>query len=65
MSGRTAKELGEELQRLMSEHLEHLRNRTFGSVSEEEYRQQEARLGRIRELSADYLSALKRSQEES
>lgn len=64
MTERTAKELADELDRLMSEHLEHLRRRTFGLVSENEYQEQETRLRRIREVSADYLSALRRSQSE-
>lgn len=64
MTERTARELGAELERLMAEHIEHLKKRTFGWVSEDEYQQQEARLQRIRELSADYLIALRRSRQE-
>jgi hypothetical protein len=63
VSERTAKELSEELGRLLSEHLEHIRKETFTWVSENEYQQEEARLRRIREVAADYLIAL-RSQTE-
>ena len=64
MAERTARELAKELERLMNEHLDHIRKRTFGWVSEEEYRLQEARLRRIREVSSEYLSALKRERNE-
>lgn len=59
MTDRTAKELREELNRLMKEQLEHIRNQTFTWLSQEEYRKEEARLERIREVSADYLNAVK------
>jgi hypothetical protein len=61
MTDRTAQELGEELERLMREHLEHLRNQTFTWVSEEEYQKEEVLLRRIREVCADYLIAIRRS----
>lgn len=60
MTDRTAKELREELNRLMKEQLEHIRNQTFTWLSQEEYRKEEARLERIREVSADYLNAVRR-----
>jgi hypothetical protein len=42
-----------ELQLLMQQNLEHLEKRTFGWVDQQECREQEARLRRIAELSAD------------
>ncbi len=60
MDGRSAKELQEELSRLMLEQIESLKKETFVSLSREEVRQQEERLQRIREVSADFLAALKR-----
>jgi hypothetical protein len=62
MAARTVEELGDELSRLMAEHVDHLKKRTFTWASEEEFQEQEARLRRIREVSADYLSALKRTR---
>ena len=61
MAGRSIQELRDELNRLMEEQMESLRKQTFGGLDDEELRQQEARLKRIRELSADFLAALKRS----
>lgn len=60
MQGRTLKEIRDELQRLMQEQADSLKAQTFGGLTEEELREQDQRLNRIRELSADYLSALKR-----
>jgi hypothetical protein len=59
MKGRTLKEIRDELQQLMLEQLESLKTQTFGGLSEEELRAQDERLKRIREVSADFLSALK------
>jgi nucleotidyltransferase/DNA polymerase involved in DNA repair len=59
MEGRTLKQIRDELQRLMQEQAESLKAQTFGGLTEEELRQQDERLYRIRELSADFLSALK------
>jgi nucleotidyltransferase/DNA polymerase involved in DNA repair len=59
MQGRTLKEIRDELQQLMLEQLESLKMQTFGGLSEEELRAQDERLKRIREVSADFLSALK------
>jgi uncharacterized protein with von Willebrand factor type A (vWA) domain len=61
MSGRSLNELRDELKRLTMEHIESLKKETFGQLSPEELRQYEARLKQIREVSADYLAALKRS----
>ena len=44
----------------MLEHIESLEKETFGGLNEEDLRQQEERLKRIREVSADFLAALKR-----
>lgn len=61
MTERSVEELRDELNRLMEEQMESLRKQTFGGLDDEELRQHEARLKRIRELSADFLAALKRS----
>jgi hypothetical protein len=61
MDGRSAKELQEELTRLMLDQIESLKKETFVGLSPEELRQQEERLKRIREVSADFLAALKRN----
>jgi hypothetical protein len=53
-------ELRKELERLMREHIESMANQTFLGMSEAEFREQYQRLLRIRELSADYLEALKK-----
>lgn len=53
------RELREELQKLMAEQLESLKAQTFGGLHEEAMREQDARLKRIREVSADFLSAIK------
>jgi hypothetical protein len=62
MGGRSVKELQNELSRLMGEQIESLKKETFVSLSREEVRQQEERLQRIREVSADFLAALKRNE---
>jgi CRISPR/Cas system-associated endoribonuclease Cas2 len=60
MGERSLEQLRDELNRLMQEHIESVENETFtGRLNEEELRQQEERLKRIREISADYLAALK------
>jgi len=62
MAGPSISELRNELNRLMLEQIESLKKQTFGGLSPEEFRHQEARLKRIRELSADFLAALKREE---
>jgi hypothetical protein len=62
MNGPSLEELRDELRRLMLEHIESLKEETFLGLSQEELRNQEERLERIREVSADLLAALKRSQ---
>lgn len=59
MEGRSLSEIRDELERLMREQIESLRTQTFGGLTEEELRKEDERLNRIREVSADFLSALK------
>ncbi len=59
MEGRSLSEIRDELERLMREQIESLRTQTFGGLTEEELRKEDERLNRIREVSADCLSALK------
>jgi hypothetical protein len=61
MGGRSLEELRDELRRLMLEHIESLKDETFLGVSKEKLREQEERLKRIREVSADLLAALKQN----
>jgi hypothetical protein len=61
MHSGNAKELRDELNRLLTEEMESLKKETFGGLDQEELRQQQERLKRIREVAADYLAALKRS----
>jgi hypothetical protein len=60
MAGRSLEEIRDELERLMLEQVESLKAQTFGGLSQEELRKQDERLKRIREVSADFLSALKK-----
>jgi hypothetical protein len=60
MPSRSVEELRSELNRLMREQVESLRKETFGGLRAEELHQQEERLKKIREVSADYLAVLKR-----
>ncbi len=62
MDRRGVEELREELGRLMQEHLESLNQQTFGGLTDELLLQQEERLKRIREVSAEFLAALKRER---
>lgn len=61
MSVRSVEELRRGLDRLMREQIESMRKETFGGLGEEELQQQKDRLKRIREVSADFLTALKRN----
>ena len=61
MAGRSLKELRDELKRLSLENIESLKKQTFEQLSAEELRQYEERLKHIREVSGDYLAALKRA----
>jgi hypothetical protein len=60
MGNRSAKEISEELNRLMLEQIESLKNEIFLRLTPEELRRQRERLQRIREVFADFLAALKR-----
>jgi hypothetical protein len=60
MDRRSAAELRDELHRLMTEQIESLQKQTFTGLDETDLKLQEARLKRIREVSADFLVALKR-----
>jgi hypothetical protein len=59
MEGRTLKEMRDELRRLMLEQVEGLKAQTYGGLNEQQLREEDERLKRIREVSADYLAALK------
>jgi hypothetical protein len=63
MSQRSVEELRHELDRLMREQVEGLKKQTFGGLQPQELHELEERLKRIRELSADYLGAMKRQLE--
>ena len=61
MGSRSIEDLKEELSRLMREHIDGLNVEVYtGRLTKEEYRSQADRLKRFREVSADYLAALKR-----
>jgi hypothetical protein len=62
MDRRGVEELREELARLMRGHIESLNQQTFGGLDDELLRQQEERLKKIREVSAEFLAALKRDR---
>jgi hypothetical protein len=62
MDGRSAKELQDELSRLMLEQIESLKKEVFVGLTPEEVRQHEHRLKRIREVSADFLAVLKKNE---
>ena len=57
MPTRTLQEIRHELERLMLEQVASLRAQALGDLSKEELLKQGLRLKRIRELSADLLSA--------
>ncbi|MGA9508664.1 MAG: hypothetical protein WBV55_08475 [Candidatus Sulfotelmatobacter sp.] len=59
MDDPSVEKLSDELQRLMREQIESLAKQTFLGITPEELRQEKRRLQRIREVSADYLQALK------
>jgi hypothetical protein len=59
MDGSSVDKLRDELERLMKEHIEATQRRTFLGITPEEVLQEKERLERIREVSADFLHALK------
>jgi hypothetical protein len=60
VDGPGIKEIRDELERLMEEQIESLQEQTFLGISEEDLQKEKERLKRIRELSAEFLEALKR-----
>jgi hypothetical protein len=58
-------ELRDELENLMREHIESMAKQTFLGITPELIREEKLRLGRIRELSADFLAALKKESDSS
>jgi hypothetical protein len=60
MDGPNVEELRDELERLMRDHIESMAKQTFLGISPEDLRQEKERMQRIREVSADFLEALKR-----
>jgi hypothetical protein len=61
MAVRTIEELRDELNRLMMAQIESLKKQTFEGADEEGLRQHQERLKRIREVSADFILAMKRN----
>jgi hypothetical protein len=60
MDGSNIEKLRDELTRLMREHIESMQERTFLGISPEDVQREKQRLQRIREVSADFLEALKK-----
>jgi hypothetical protein len=60
MDGPSVDKIRDELERLMKEHIESTQRRTFLGITPEEVLQEKARLERIREVSAEFLEALKK-----
>jgi hypothetical protein len=58
----TVEKLRDELERLMQEHIEAMENRTFVGITPDEVLEEKRRLEQIRELSAEFLEALKKLQ---
>ncbi len=54
-------EVRDQLNRLLAEEIESLKKQTFGGLDQAGLKEQEERLKRIRELSADYLAILKKN----
>lgn len=57
-SNSRVEELRQELKKLMLDQLESLKTQTFGGSSENAWREEEVRLKRIREVSADFIAAV-------
>jgi len=60
MGGASIEKLRDELTGLMREHIETMKNRTFLGITPDELKLEKQRLQRIREVSADFLQALKK-----
>jgi hypothetical protein len=65
MSRRSIEELRDELKSLLNAQTESLANQTFIGLDTEVVRQQEVRLNRIREVSSEFLAALKRGRSDT
>ena len=60
MDGPSVDKLRDELEQLMKEHIESTQRRTFLGITPEEVLQEKERLERIREVSAEFLEALRK-----
>jgi len=60
MNRPSLEQLRDELERLMREHIHSMQNQTFLGITPEELLREKERMQRIREVSADFLEALKR-----
>jgi len=60
MDDPNVEELRDELERLMREHIDSMAKQTFLGITPEDLGQEKERMQRIREVSADFLEALKR-----
>ena len=60
MEGSSIEKLRDELTHLMQARIESMQKRTFLGITPEELRREKEQLERIREVSADFLEALKR-----
>jgi TolA-binding protein len=60
MDGSKLEQLRDQLERLMQEHIESMKTQTFLGISPQELHQEKERMQRIREVSANYLEALKK-----
>ena len=54
----------QELDSLMREHIEHLKHQAFVAPTKQQVHEEEKRLGRIREVSADHLAEMRRTLKE-
>jgi hypothetical protein len=61
MPERSIQEIREELERLMLKQIDMLKKQAFVGLTQQELREQYKLLKQIRETSADYVAALKRS----
>jgi hypothetical protein len=64
MGGRSLEEIRTELEKVMAEQIDNLSQQTFLGVTGEQILQEKERLQRIREISAEFLEALKKSASE-
>jgi hypothetical protein len=60
MDNRRLKQISDELERLMQEQVESLQRQTFLGITAEELSCERERLKQIREVSAEFLEALKK-----